>query len=68
MPKSKESNDMTFAEIADRHGEDAAIDAGIASDHDAFELDDDWFKRARPAVQVDPPLVDDPKPVISSEL
>ncbi len=49
MPKSKELSDMSFAEVADRDGEDAAIDAGIASDPDTFELDDEWFKRAAPS-------------------
>ena len=67
MPKSKELSDMSFAEVADRDGEDAAIDAGIASDPDTFELDAEWFKRARPADQVDPALVDDPEPAFSSE-
>lgn len=28
--------------------EDAAINRGIAEDPDTFELDDDWFARARP--------------------
>ena len=29
--------------------EEAAINAGIAADPDTFELDDDWFTRAKPA-------------------
>lgn len=29
--------------------EDAQINAGIAQDPDSPELDDDWFKRAKPA-------------------
>ena len=28
--------------------EDAAINRGIAEDPDAFELDDEWFAKARP--------------------
>lgn len=28
--------------------EDAAINRGIADDPDAFELDDEWFARAKP--------------------
>ena len=36
--------------------ENAAINAGIAADSDTFELDAEWFKRARPAVEVDPEL------------
>ncbi len=37
--------------------EDAAINAGIAADPDAPELDDPWFARAKPAIEVDPELV-----------
>jgi uncharacterized protein (DUF4415 family) len=32
--------------------EDARINAGIAADPDAFELNDEWFARARPAREV----------------
>ena len=35
--------------------ENAQINAGIAADPDARELDADWFKRARPAREVMPP-------------
>ncbi len=35
--------------------EDAKINAGIAQDPDNPELDADWFKRARPAREVEPP-------------
>ncbi len=35
--------------------ESARINAGIAADPDAQELDADWFKRARPAHEVEPP-------------
>ena len=38
--------------------EDAGIRAGIASDPDTFELDEEWFKQARPAIEVDPELVE----------
>ena len=38
--------------------ENAAINAGIAADPDAFELDDEWFARARPAIEVDADLVE----------
>jgi len=37
--------------------EDALINAGIAADPDARELDDDWFARARPAREVLPPAL-----------
>ena len=36
--------------------EEAAINAGIAADPDTFELDAEWFAKARPAVEVDPIL------------
>ncbi len=35
--------------------ENAQINAGIAADPDARELDAEWFKRARPAHEVMPP-------------
>ena len=38
--------------------ENAAINAGIAADPDAFELDDEWFARARAAIEVDADLVE----------
>ena len=56
MLKRDELAEMTFEEIKARYGEQAAIDAGIAADPDAFELDDEWFERARPAREVDPGL------------
>lgn len=37
--------------------EDARINAGIAADPDAAELDDAWFARARPAHEALPPEV-----------
>ena len=37
--------------------ENARINAGIAADPDNPELDDDWFKRARPASEVLPPEI-----------
>lgn len=37
--------------------EDARINAGIAADPDSPELDEAWFKRARPAAEVLPPEV-----------
>ena len=36
--------------------ENAAIDAGIATDPDTFELDAEWFRRAWPVNEVDPDL------------
>ena len=54
MLKRKESTDLTFEELQERDGEQAAIQAGIIADPDAFELNDEWFARARPANEVDP--------------
>ncbi len=51
MPKLK------VGHISPTDEEDAAINAGIAADPDAFELDAEWFKRARPAAEVLPPEV-----------
>ena len=36
--------------------ENAAINAGIATDPDTFELDAEWFRSARPVNEVDPDL------------
>jgi uncharacterized protein (DUF4415 family) len=38
--------------------EEEEISRGIALDPDALELDDEWFARARPAVEVHPELVE----------
>ena len=51
--------DLTFEEIKKLYGEEAAINAGIAADPDTFELDEEWFKEARPAREVDPRLFED---------
>ena len=61
MSKNTNDNDvtrMTFDEIAAKYGEEAAINAGIAADPDAFELDEEWFKRARPASEMAPHIVE----------
>ena len=63
MPKTESTNidadiaGLTFAEIEAKYGEEAAINAGIAADPDAFEADAEWFAKARPAIEVDPELV-----------
>ena len=49
---------MTFAEIEAKYGEEAAINAGIAADPDAFEADAEWFAKARPAREVMPEFVE----------
>ena len=38
--------------------EDALVKAGIAADPDTYELDDEWFTRAKPAAEVAPHLVE----------
>ncbi len=50
---NRDSN-STFDEIAAREGEEAAIQAGIEADPDAYELDADWFRHASPAREVLP--------------
>ena len=50
-------SDLTFSQIAEKYSEDTAINVGIAHDPDTFELDDAWFARARPAIEVHPHLV-----------
>ena len=42
--------------ISPTDDENAAINAGIAADPDTFELDAEWFRHARPAIEVDPDL------------
>ena len=49
---------MTFSEVEEKYGEENAILVGIARDPDTVELDADWFTRARPAIEVDPKLVE----------
>lgn len=51
MPKLKPGTIIPSAE------EDAANRAAIQSDPDAFELDADWFAKARPAAEVHPQIV-----------
>ena len=46
MPKLK------VGHISPTHDEDAAINAGIAADHNAEELDDEWFGNAKPASEL----------------
>ena len=52
MPKLKPGTIIPTPE------ENAAINAGIAADPDTFELDDEWFARARPAIEVHADLVE----------
>ena len=52
------ATDMTFSEVEEKYGEENAILVGIARDPDTVELDADWFARARPAIEIDPELVE----------
>lgn len=45
----KQDNERTFEEIAALEDEEAAIQAGIEADPDAFELGAEWFRHAIPA-------------------
>ncbi|MEY4757683.1 MAG: hypothetical protein RJA34_2581 [Pseudomonadota bacterium] len=51
MPKLK------VGHISPTPDEEAAINAGIAADPDARELDAEWFAKAKPASEVLPPDV-----------
>ena len=51
------ARDLPFIEIEALYGEEVAIYAGIARDPDAEELDEEWFKHARPAIEVVPHIV-----------
>ena len=52
MPKLKSTHISLTPE------EEEEISRGIALDPDAPELDDEWFARARPAIEVHPELVE----------
>ena len=52
MPKLKPGT------ISPTPEEEEEIQRGIDADPDAYELDDEWFKRARPASEVHPELVE----------
>ena len=51
MPKLKAGH------ISPAPQENAAINAGIAADDDARELDDAWFAKAKPASEAFAPVV-----------
>ena len=58
MPDRPDTAGMTFDEIAEKYGEEAAIDAGIAADPDAWELTKEDFAQMRPASEVHPEFVE----------
>ena len=49
---------LTFDEIKAEYGEETAINVGIAQDPDAPEWTEEDWARARPAIEVDPELVE----------
>ena len=60
MPKKKQPIDLTslsFAEVAAKHGEEAAINAGIAADPDTHEITTEESRRMRPASEALPGFV-----------
>ena len=52
------ASELTPEEIEAQYGEETSINVGIARDPDTFELDAQWFARARPASEVHPELVE----------
>ncbi len=56
--KSDEFKGKSFEEIAGEYGEEAAINAGIEADPETVELNEEWFKKARPASEVVPDIVE----------
>ncbi len=48
----------SFEEIAGEYGEEAAINAGIEADPETVELNEEWFRKARPASEVVPDIVE----------
>ena len=58
MPNRPDTAGMAFDEIAEKYGEEAAIDAGIAADPDAWELTKEDFAQMRPASEVHPEFME----------
>ena len=57
LPPYNEVAGMTFIEIEAIYGAEIAINVGIATDPDTWVPTDEEFARARPAIEVDPDLV-----------
>ena len=51
-------SDQAFYEIAVKHGEEAAIQPGIAADPGTMELNEEWFAKARPVSEAHPQIVE----------
>jgi hypothetical protein len=60
---NEESKGETFAEIARKHGEEAAINAGIAADPDTVELDSETIRKAPAVRAVAPHLIERHQPL-----
>ena len=52
------ASDLTFAQIEAEYGEETAINVGIGRDPDAPEWTEEDWARARPAIEVEPELVE----------
>ena len=48
------ASDLSFVEIAEKYGEEVAINAGIARDPDTVEWDEEFIANARPLAEVHP--------------
>ena len=58
MKEPDEMKGLTFDEIAEEYGLEAAIQAGIAADPDTWELTEEEFAQMRPVSEVDPEFVE----------
>ena len=58
MDERTEFSGLTFDEIAEEYGLEAAIQAGIDADPDTWELTEEDFARMRPASEVHPEFVE----------
>ena len=60
---NEEPKGETFAEIVRKHGEEAAINAGIAADPDTIELDSETIKKAPAVSAVAPHFIERHQPL-----
>ena len=60
---NEDLKEKTFIEIARKHGEEAAINAGIAADPDAVELDSETIRKAPAVSAVAPHLIERHQPL-----
>ncbi len=60
MPKNRNDDltKLTFDQIAEKYGEEAAIKAGIAADKDTREVTKEDFAQMRPASEAVPHIVE----------